>query len=90
MNEFQDNLIEQNEKKPAVAPLVLGILSFTGILLAIFGYIFGIIGLVLSVKDRKQPNSKYGTAGMVLSIIGLVVTVINSIIGAIMMMNMMR
>jgi len=90
MNEFDNNLMEQNDKSPAVAPLVFGILSFTGILIALFGYIFGIIGLVLSIKDKKEPNSKYGKAGMILSIIGLVITVINSIVGVIIMMGMMK
>ena len=74
MNELQNNLNQEYNEKPAIAPLVFGILSFTGILFALLGYIFGIIGLVKSIKDRKNPNSKYGTAGMVLSIIGLVIT----------------
>lgn len=66
-----------NEQKNgnAVAGLVLGILSVVLIWLPIFSLLSlpsGIVGLILSVKGRKIEYQKgIGTAGMVLSIIGL-------------------
>ena len=64
----------QNNSKPKsyVAGLVLGILS-----ILVEGLILGIIGIIVSVKYKKelaQMNQKDGkvTAGLVLSIIGLV------------------
>ena len=64
----------QNNSKPKsyVAGLVLGILS-----ILFEGLILGIIGIVVSAKNKKelaQRNEKNGkvTAGLVLSIIGLV------------------
>lgn len=65
--------------------LVLGILSIPcGLLLAIAGWILGIVGIVQNSKYKDEYNT---TAGLVLSIIGLVVSVANSIAGVIMYFN---
>ena len=64
-----------------VASLVLGIVS---LLCAIFlsgfqwvGAIAGIVGIVLGVQARKNPeNQGIGTAGMVCSIIGFILSII--------------
>ena len=74
------------KKQTYTAGLVLGILSIPcGLLIAISGWILGIIGIVLNVKNKAEKNT---TAGLVLSIIGLVVSIINSIAGAILMVKM--
>lgn len=74
------------KKQTYTAGLVLGILSIPcGLLIAISGWILGIIGIVLNVKNKADKNT---TAGLVLSIIGLVVSIINSIVGAILMVKM--
>lgn len=68
----------------AVAGLVCGIaslvLSFCGYG-AFVGIVCGIAGIILSVMGKKQSPEKKGmcTAGLVLSIIGLVLSVILSI-----------
>ena len=69
-------------KQTYTAGLVLGILSIPcGLIIAISGWILGIIGIVLNSKNK---NEKKTTAGLVLSIIGLVVSIINSILGVVM------
>lgn len=65
----------------AIASLVLGIIS---IVLALFfagfqwvGAIAGIIGIILGAMSRKIPEKKgMATAGLVLSIIGFVLSII--------------
>lgn len=65
-----------------VASLVLGIISlvigiFTGGALGWVGAIFAVIGIVLGAIGRKNANSKgIATAGLVCSIIGLVLCLI--------------
>ena len=69
-------------KQTYTAGLVLGILSIPcGIIIALSGWILGIVGIVLNSKNK---NEKKTTAGLVLSIIGLVVSIINSILGFVM------
>lgn len=71
----------ENKEKTYIAGLVLGILSIPcGLLIAISGWILGIIGIVLNVKNKDTYKT---TIGLTLSIIGLVLSVLNSIIGAI-------
>lgn len=74
------------EKKPIyTAGLVVGILSIPcGIILAISGWILGIVGIVINAKNKVDKST---TAGFVLSIIGLVISVINSVLGAYMAIN---
>ena len=69
------------KKQTYTAGLVLGILSIPcGIIIALAGWILGIIGIVVNVKKKDEMNT---TAGLVLSIIGLVLSVLNSILGII-------
>ena len=69
------------KKESYTTGLVLGILSIPcGILIAISGWILGIIGIVLNVKHKETHNI---TVGLILSIIGLVLSIANSILGVI-------
>ena len=69
------------EKKTYTAGLTLGILSIPcGLIIAILGWILGIVGIVQNVKNKENYKT---TAGLVLSIIGLVVSIANSIAGII-------
>lgn len=69
------------EKKPVyTAGLIVGILSIPcGLLIAISGWILGIVGIVINTKHKEENST---TAGLVCSIVGLVLAVINSILGA--------
>ena len=70
---------EQDDKKgPAIASLVLGILSILcafstfGNYSPVLGIIAAIVGVVLGAKARKLNQTSLATAGFVTSIIGIV------------------
>lgn len=71
----------ENNNRFANAALVLGIVSILTWLFPIAGYITTIIAIVLGVKGRKSEKRGMATAGMVLGIIFLVITLLNSILG---------
>lgn len=71
--------MESDTKQTYTAGLVVGILSIPcGLLIAISGWILGIIGIIINATNSKDKKT---TAGLVLSIIGLVLSVANSILG---------
>ena len=85
MENNNQNLNNQNfnsnqpEKKTYSAGLTVGILSIPcGLLLAISGWVLGIVGIVINNKHKDEYNT---TAGFTLSIIGLVLSILNSILG---------
>lgn len=71
----------KNNNSLAIAALILGIVSAITWLLPIAGYITTIIAIVLGVKGRNSEKRGMATAGMVLGIVFLIVTLLNSIIG---------
>lgn len=88
-NIFNEQAEQENgsAKKPThTASLVLGILSLVfSLLIALVGEILGIIGIVQASRNRGEYNTK---AGLICSIIGLVLAVGNHILGFIMVMSM--
>ncbi|MCD8500451.1 MAG: DUF4190 domain-containing protein [Bacillaceae bacterium] len=76
------NNLDQHSGK-ATASLVLGLVGIIAWFIPLFGYPVTITGLVLGVKGLKSKNRGMAIAGVTLSIIFLVITIINSIIGAI-------
>ena len=74
----------QQKKKPS---LILGILSIVlGLLFPIVGLILGIIGLVLTFSYQKESGLDYKTE-KIIAIVGIVVSVINWVLGLIIFMN---
>ena len=66
-------------KETYTAGLVVGILSIPcGLLIAISGWVLGIVGIAINSKNKNEKNT---TVGFVLSIIGLVLSVANSALG---------
>ncbi len=63
--------------------LILGIISLIAWLLPLVGYPISIVGLCLGISERKKEKNKSSTIGIVLSSIGLGITLINSIAGVI-------
>ena len=84
MENNNENLTNQNNgnqpgKKTYSAGLTVGILSIPcGLLIAISGWVLGIVGIVINNKHKDEYNTK---AGLILSIIGLVLSILNSILG---------
>lgn len=66
----------------AVASLVLGIVGLVAWCLPIFGLPVTIIGLVMGIQGRKSSNASLAIAGIVLSSIGLALSVLNGAWGA--------
>ena len=65
----------QQKTNKSTASLVLGIISLIVWLVPIIGGTVSLIGLVLGIRKKY-------TAGIILNVIGLVLTVANSAIGA--------
>lgn len=75
---------KKSKKEIYTKGLVIGILSIPcGLLIAVSGWILGIIGIIINSKNKKKFNT---TAGFILSIIGLILSVINSVAGIIVSM----
>lgn len=69
----------QQQAQPSNASVILGIVGIvSAFLLAIVGHVTSIMGIIKGVKDKN-------TAGLVLSIIGEVCSVISSLVGMLMM-----
>lgn len=73
-------MIKHNGK--ATASLVLGIIGLIAWLLPLVGYPVTIVGVVMGAFGIKSEKKSFGTAELIMSIIGLVLTVANSAIGA--------
>lgn len=73
--------MEQNNK--SYAGFILGIISLIAWIIPLAGYPVSIVGLVLSIKAKKNPVNTTAVAGIVTSIIGLVLTCLNSFLGVI-------
>ncbi len=69
----------------AVIGLILGILSILLGCCAWYGLIAGIPGIICSVLAKKEEKSSLATAGLVCSIIGTVLAVIMTILGAVLL-----
>ena len=66
----------------AIASLVLGIVGLFAWLIPLIGFPVTIVGLIMGVLSMKSENRGMAIAGLVLNIIFLVVTIVNSAIGA--------
>lgn len=73
----------ESKNRFATAALVLGIISIIAWFIPLAGYPITILAIVFGVKGRVSAKKGMATAGMVLGIIFLVITVINSVLGAI-------
>lgn len=79
-----------NTEGKATAGFVLGLCSIIAWIIPIIGYPVTGLGIVFSCMGMNSKNKTYATIGLVFSIIFLIVTLINSIAGAIMMSEVMR
>ncbi|MEA4853113.1 MAG: hypothetical protein VB082_02420 [Christensenella sp.] len=69
--------MENNNNTLAIIALILGIVSLVcAFLFWPVGLICGIVGLILGSKARKSAPGGMATAGFVLSIIGLILSVV--------------
>lgn len=80
---MDEERMEQRGQGAATASMVLGIIGLIAWLLPLIGFPVNIVGLVLGLTQGKHKTFTTAKAGVIMSIIGLVLTVINSVAGAI-------
>ncbi len=66
----------------ATASLVLGIISLVMWLIPLFGFPVSIIGMIMGFFGAKSEKKTIGIVGLVLSIIGLIICIVNAVMGA--------
>jgi hypothetical protein len=81
---IMENKVQQvkDQKGKATASLVLGIIGMFAWFIPIIGLPIQVIGLVLGIKGWKSSKHWLAVVGVILCIIGLVLTIINASIGA--------
>jgi hypothetical protein len=80
--ETLDTSLRPKPSGQATASLILGILSLFGWCLPILGLPMSITGLVLGIKNLGAVNRGAAIAGIVMNVIGLMLSLINAAIGA--------
>jgi len=77
-------MVPERGRGQALAGVILGGVSLIAWLLPFIGYPVSITGLVLAILGRRSFSRRtMATVGMILCIVALVLTVINSILGVI-------
>ena len=71
---------ERMNKFYALMSAALGVLSLCVGLIPIAGTVFGIAGIVFGFLGRRSESKRMATAGIVLSIIGVLTVIIYSIL----------
>jgi RNA polymerase subunit RPABC4/transcription elongation factor Spt4 len=72
----------KDKKRQAIVSLVLGLIGLIAWFIPLLGFPVAIIGLIMGIVGQKSTKKSMATAGLILSIISLVATIINSAIGA--------
>jgi Domain of unknown function (DUF4190) len=72
----------RDQSGKAVTSLVLGVVGLFAWCLPILGLPVTIVDLVMGIKGQKSRNQGMATAGIVLNILGLLLSVVNAAIGA--------
>lgn len=73
---------QPEQKGFSIASLILGICGFVACCIPLFGYPVTITGLVLGILGIKKGGKGMAIAGIITSSIALLLTLINSILGA--------
>lgn len=74
---------QEEEKGMSIASMVLGIVGFVAWCLPIVGYPVTIVGIVLGAKGMKKGGKGMAVAGIIMCSITLLLTLINSVLGAV-------
>jgi hypothetical protein len=71
---------ERTNKFYALASAALGLFSLCAALIPILGALLGLLGIGLGILGRRSENRRAATAGIGLSVIGLLTAIIYSIL----------
>lgn len=79
---MQESIItEKQHTGKALASMILGIISLITWLIPLFGFPTSITGLILGIIGRKSENKGKATAGIIMSSVGLVLSLVNAALG---------
>jgi uncharacterized membrane protein len=65
----------------AIASLVLGVSGLLAWCVPLLGFPICVVGIVLGAMSLRGPRGGFAIAGLVTSIVGLVLTLINGLLG---------
>lgn len=84
LNDVQNNNPPQarDNSDLAITSLAIGIVSLLAWYIPICGITISVLGLILGIISRSSSKRSLAIAGIVLNVIGITITVINSAIGA--------
>lgn len=86
---MEENKVEKsNVGGKSIASFVLGLVGIIAWLLPLLGYPVTITGLTLGCIARKNEKNGFSLAGIILSSITLGLTLINSILGVLMVYSL--
>lgn len=88
MEENETEEIKKVGGSKSIASFVLGLVGLIAWIIPLFGYPVTIVGLSLGCVARKNEKNGFSLAGIILSIITLILTLANSIIGVIMVYSL--
>ncbi|MEO0587883.1 MAG: DUF4190 domain-containing protein [Planctomycetota bacterium] len=77
-----ENVPEGGGGGRAIASLVLGCVAMIAWCIPLVGLPVSVVGLILGILDRQSPKRGLAIAGVVLSSIGLALSLINAVVGA--------
>ncbi len=87
MDDYQWNNGGVNNQQPeskgmSIASMVLGICGLVAWCIPLLGYPVSIVGLILGILGRKKGGKGMAMAGIILCVITLLLTLVNSVAGA--------
>lgn len=77
-------VVPEEKKGQSIASLVLGLCSFIAWLIPLFGYPVTIVGIIMGASGMKKGGKGMAIAGIICSVIGLLLTLFNSVLGVLM------
>ena len=78
----QAQVVQRDQSGKAVTSLVLGIAGLVTWIVPLFGLPITIVGLIMGVKGRNSQKAGTATAGIVLSVLGLIASFIHAVVAA--------
>lgn len=84
---YNMQMAPQERKGQSIASMVLGICGFIAWLIPLFGYPVTIVGLIMGISGIKKGGMGMAIAGIICSSICLLLTIGNSVLGAMMAMK---
>lgn len=76
-----ESVQQQKNAKKATVGFILGLCSIIAWLIPLFGFPVTIVGLVFSILGIKSTKKNLAIVGIVLTVLFLIVTIVNTVIG---------